>query len=357
MKRIFLSLFLALVYMACSAAAWGQQPSTSAEGSAQIVVTVEPKHGSNAPVIHKEDVMVYEGRDRDQVVDWIPLQGDRAGLQLFILIDDGSGVSVGSQLDDIRQFINSQPPSTKIGIAYMQNGIARVAQDLTNDHAAVGKALRLPIGAAGANASPYFSLTDLLKKWPKSDGRRAVLMVSDGIDRCLVRFRRWNDFQQPHIARRIEEVCSKPRPAELIRKTLRNFRDRKPAGIGGYDGPGFPDGPDFPEQTPFDFQILDDGFNNPIHFGEFLEVVFEVAHGHEPRQRRLHKRGGLGFPRGIESGGGDLITRGRVRVRRNNIQQITRYTGIGKMRGDAGAHGSGAKNGNFADALHNAASR
>ena len=183
MKRIFLSLFLALVYMACSAAAWGQQPSTSAEGSAQIVVTVEPKHGSNAPVIHKEDVMVYEGRDRDQVVDWIPLQGDRAGLQLFILIDDGSGVSVGSQLDDIRQFINSQPPSTKIGIAYMQNGIARVAQDLTNDHAAVGKALRLPIGAAGANASPYFSLSDLVKKWPATNERRSVLVVSDGIDR------------------------------------------------------------------------------------------------------------------------------------------------------------------------------
>jgi len=183
MKKIFPSLFLALVYMACSAAVWGQQPSTSAEGSAHIVVTVEPKHGANAPVIHKEDVMVYEGRDRDQVVDWIPLQGDRAGLQLFILIDDGSGVSLGSQLEDIRQFINSQPPSTKIGIAYMQNGIARVAQDLTNDHAAAGKALRLPMGAAGANASPYFSLSDLVKKWPATNERRSVLVVSDGIDR------------------------------------------------------------------------------------------------------------------------------------------------------------------------------
>jgi hypothetical protein len=183
MKRSLSSLFLVLAWIACSGAVWGQQPSTSAEGSAHIVVTVEPKHGSNAPVIHKEDVMVYEARDRDQVVDWIPLQGDRAGLQLFILIDDGSGVSLGSQLDDIRQFINSQPPSTKIGIAYMQNGIARVAQDLTNDHAAAGKALRLPMGPAGANASPYFSLSDLVKKWPATNERRSVLVVSDGIDR------------------------------------------------------------------------------------------------------------------------------------------------------------------------------
>ena len=183
MKRIFPSLLLALVCIAFSVATWGQQPSAAQEGTAHIVVTVEPKHGWNAPVIHKEDVMVYEGHDRDQVVDWIPLQGDHAGLQLFILIDDESGASLGSQLDDIRKFINSQPPSTKIGVAYMQNGIARVAQDLTNDHAAAGKALRLPMGAAGASASPYFSLSDLVKKWPVTNERRSVLMVSDGIDR------------------------------------------------------------------------------------------------------------------------------------------------------------------------------
>ena len=55
-----------------------------------VVVTVEPRHGSNVPVSNREDVMVYQGHDRAKVTDWSPLQGQRAGLQLFILIDDAA---------------------------------------------------------------------------------------------------------------------------------------------------------------------------------------------------------------------------------------------------------------------------
>ena len=45
------------------------------------------------------------------------------------------------------------------------------------------KALRLPLGDAGASGSPYFSLVDLIKRWPEGPVRREILMVSDGIDR------------------------------------------------------------------------------------------------------------------------------------------------------------------------------
>jgi hypothetical protein len=65
----------------------------------------------------------------------------------------------------------------------MQNGTAKVEQNLTSDHAQAAKALRLPMGAGGANGSPYFSLSDLIKRWPESTARREVLMISDGIDR------------------------------------------------------------------------------------------------------------------------------------------------------------------------------
>jgi len=146
------------------------------------VVTVEAHHGSNPPVINREDVMVYEGHDRDTVTDWVPAVGDHAALELFVLLDDGSNMSLGSQLEDIRQFINAQPASTKVGVAYMQNGIARVEQNLTSDHGQAAKALRLPLGIRGADASPYFALSDLIKRWPESSARREVLMASDGID-------------------------------------------------------------------------------------------------------------------------------------------------------------------------------
>jgi hypothetical protein len=171
---------LFLVVCACGASAAGQQ---SANGvPAHMVVTVEPHHGSEVPPVNREDVMVYEGKDREAVTEWIPAQGDRAGLELFIMLDDGADSSLGQQLQDLRKFIDAQPASTKIGIAYMQNGTARIEQNLTSDHAQAAKALRLPMGIRGANGSPYFSLTDLIKRWPESPERREVLMASDGVD-------------------------------------------------------------------------------------------------------------------------------------------------------------------------------
>jgi hypothetical protein len=42
--------------------------------------------------------------------------------------------------------------------------------------------LRIPLGSAAGGSSPYLSLTDAIKRWPKSPARRAVFLISDGID-------------------------------------------------------------------------------------------------------------------------------------------------------------------------------
>jgi hypothetical protein len=159
-----------------------QQPPSLPGVPATMVVTVEARHGSTAPVINREDVMVYEGHDRDQVTDWIALQGDRAGLELFILLDDGLNTSVGSQLGDLQKFIAAQPSTTAIGIGYMRNGTVAIAQNPTTDHGQAAKSLRLPLGERGISASPYLSITDLIKRWPVQQERREILMISDGID-------------------------------------------------------------------------------------------------------------------------------------------------------------------------------
>jgi hypothetical protein len=182
-KSLVLMALVAITSLLASVQWVAAQESASATGPAvNLVVTVEARHGSNVPDITRDDVMPYEGHDRDRVTGWLPLQGDHAGLEFFILLDDSSSVTLGSQLEDLRQFITAQPLGTKIGVAYMQNGIAQVVQNLTNDHALAAKALRLPMGNPGANASPYFSLQDLIKRWPPSEERHEVLMVTDGID-------------------------------------------------------------------------------------------------------------------------------------------------------------------------------
>ena len=199
--RFTASAVFGLVVWVCAACnLWAQQVPTPAGVPAHMVVTIEPRHGSNVPVITREDVMVYEGKNRDTVTEWIPAQGDRAALELFVLLDDGSDVSLGSQLDDIRHFINAQPTSTKIGVAYMRDGAARIEQNLTNDHALAAKALRLPVGMSGISASSYFSVSDLVKHWPASTARREVLMVTDGIDR----YYDTGDLEDPYLQEAID---------------------------------------------------------------------------------------------------------------------------------------------------------
>jgi len=186
---------------------WAQQ-APPAGVPAHLVVTAEPRKGSEVPVINREDVLVYEGKNRDQVIDWIPAQGDHAALELFVLLDDGSNSTLGTQLEDLKKFINDQPPSTLVGVAYMQNGIAKVEQNPTNDHAVAVKALRLPMGIRGANGSPYFSLTDLIKRWPESKARREIFMATDGIDR----YYGTGDMQDPYL----DEAISNAQRAGIL---------------------------------------------------------------------------------------------------------------------------------------------
>ena len=197
--------FLAVVAMGLflwSGSGSAQQVPAQEGVPAHLLVTVEPHKGTNVPVVNREDVLVFEGHDRDKVIDWVPAQGDQAALELFVLLDDGAAETLGTQLDDIRKFIQAQPATTKIGVAYMQNGVARVVQDLTTDHGQAAKALRLPMGMRDANASPYISLSDLIKKWPASEARREIVMATDGIDPYYGS----GDMQDPYLDAAIDDA-------------------------------------------------------------------------------------------------------------------------------------------------------
>ena len=115
----------------------------------KMIVTVEPRHDKDAPALHAEDLMVFQKNQRLRVTDVVPHQGEQSALELFILIDDGSGASLGSQLGDLRQFIENQPAGTSIGIGYMRNGSVQIAQDMTADHQKAAKSVRLPLSYAG----------------------------------------------------------------------------------------------------------------------------------------------------------------------------------------------------------------
>lgn len=165
-----------LIALVCivTAAALGQQ-----RGS--LIVSAEAKD-HQSPVLQRDDISAEVDHKPARVASWTPLTGDQAALQLYIVIDDADSTTLGVQFNDLKNFINSQPATTQIGIAYLQFGTAKIAQAPTADHARAAKALRIPLGETGIDASPYVALSDLISKWPPAEGRREVLAIMSGID-------------------------------------------------------------------------------------------------------------------------------------------------------------------------------
>jgi hypothetical protein len=143
-----------------------------------VIVTVAAQ--KTATQLTVDDVLVSQNRRHMQVTGLEPLRA-QSGLQLWLLIDDGSAATLGTQLSDLKKFVLAQPSTTQIGIGYMRNGGVQTVQPLTSDHQLAAKALRLPTAMPGISASPYLALAALISKWP-AGSTREVLMVSSGID-------------------------------------------------------------------------------------------------------------------------------------------------------------------------------
>ncbi len=150
----------------------------------QMTVTVHMRRKTaSTPELKREDIIVQQGKDRLQVTSWTPIGFDQSPLDLFILIDESSRQSIVSQFVDLREFINSLPKSTFVGLGYMSKGKVQVEQNLTNRHWMAANALRPPMESPVLNGSPYLSVIDLMNRWPESTNRREIVMITDGIDR------------------------------------------------------------------------------------------------------------------------------------------------------------------------------
>lgn len=183
----------ALVALLPIPAAWSQ--TETGEASAQTVVTVLPKNGDNVPPLPASSLEVKVDGKTVQPTTWQPY--GRGEVQLVLLIDNSLRTSFGRNLQDLSNFVQGLPPNVSIGIAYMQNGASVFAAPLSTNHAQAAKAIRLPSGTPGSNASPYFCLQDLAKRWPAppSAARREVIMITDGVDPYALRY----DPENPYI--------------------------------------------------------------------------------------------------------------------------------------------------------------
>jgi VWFA-related protein len=177
---------LSAVLLATLIAAIPVQAKPQADSSGKVpittVVTITGKKFAAPPAISKDDITVREGDNRRDIVNFMPAQGDRAGLQLAIVIDDSLRKSFGNQLKALSSFITSQPPSTSVGVFYASNGTITAASQFNPDSEAVAKTVRMPSGTYGAASSIYQSMMQLIAGWPVTGARREILLFSDGFD-------------------------------------------------------------------------------------------------------------------------------------------------------------------------------
>jgi hypothetical protein len=199
---IFATLFLAGVAVFPISSSLARQNTSGSQVPITTVVTVLGHNFSPPPTITKEEITVYSGKNRQDVVSWVPAQGDKAGLQLAILIDNSdSTVGLGSHLNELENFIKSQPSSTQVGVFYAANGTVETASEFSPDHDAVAQTLRLPLGrSGGASPSVYDSLQHLVSHWPANDMRHEVLIIASGVDHL------YPGPDSPYVASALKDV-------------------------------------------------------------------------------------------------------------------------------------------------------
>jgi hypothetical protein len=102
---------------------------------------------------------------------------------MLIMIDDSARSSFDTLIPEVKQFVTALEPKTQVAVGYMENGTTRLTSNFTSDHAAAAASVRVVKGPGGADVSPYDSLQDAIKNWPKDEAqRREAVMISSGIE-------------------------------------------------------------------------------------------------------------------------------------------------------------------------------
>ena len=105
-------------------------------------------------------------------------------LTIAILIQDDLVSSVSNEIKPIGEFIRRLPKGARVMVGYVRAGSLEVRQKFTGDLERAANALRVPMGLASAGPfNPYVEVLEGISRFDSQPaGRRAMLLVSDGLD-------------------------------------------------------------------------------------------------------------------------------------------------------------------------------
>ena len=180
-----LSIIVGLAVFASSA--FGQPQSITGDGATRgpgkpvtVPVTIRVKEETELQNI---DLSIHEDGEPQTIISLRGI-GTNSPITLVVLIQEDLVPSVGNEIKDMAEFIRKLPKGSRVMVGYLRTGSLQVKQRFTTDLERAASALRPPTGSAtNSPYNPYVEVIEALKRFEGQPlGRRAILLVSDGLD-------------------------------------------------------------------------------------------------------------------------------------------------------------------------------
>jgi VWFA-related protein len=141
----------------------------------------ELKQNQAGEILEAGEIVVREDDDEEIILSIKSVSS--APMSIAVLIQDDLTSNANLQLKSIADFIRGLPKGSRVMVAYLRGGSIQVRQKFTDDLEKAAKSLRIITGSGVAASSPYVGVAQALERFDALPaGRRAVLLVSDGLD-------------------------------------------------------------------------------------------------------------------------------------------------------------------------------
>jgi len=187
-------LSISVAFALLCSCAFGQAPTVSGGDGASrgtgkpvtIPVTIRVKEETGIKEegeFQNIDLTISEDGEPQTIISLRGI-GTSSPITLAVLIQEDLVPSVGNEIKDLAEFIRTLPRGSRVMIGYLRTGSLQVRQKFTTDLERAASSLRPPAGFASAGPyNPYVEVIEALKRFESQPlGRRAILLVSDGLD-------------------------------------------------------------------------------------------------------------------------------------------------------------------------------
>ncbi|HSK70240.1 MAG TPA: hypothetical protein VK892_00995 [Pyrinomonadaceae bacterium] len=186
--KIFPAFFIILLFFGFSYAQKGKQRQANEQKVRTVTIPIslfskKELREKQAEEFIQADRLIVKEQGEEQIILSIRSVSNTP-LSLAILIQDDLTENINLQLKQIADFIRQMPRGSRVMVAYLRGGAIQVRQKFTEDLEKAANSLRIITGSPSVAAgNPYDGVIEVLDRFEALPaGRRAVLLISDGLD-------------------------------------------------------------------------------------------------------------------------------------------------------------------------------